>query len=125
MFTIMGYGGAAVGLSSKQARRWATAAVIISILIIAVPLGITGYRITTDQTLQLKTRSAVSQWLDDTGYELSSITAIGDQVDVVIIGDGEVPEFEELLFKLREKAGEITVEIKVLPEKTLQGDTGT
>ncbi len=117
VFAIMGYGGAALGKETRKARRVATLAIVIATLVIMVPLGISGYNVYQTEGLQRTGRSAVSEWLEGTDYEVVSLKADGKEIDVVIAGDGALPESSELLSDLKEKAGKVTVDLQVIPEQ--------
>jgi hypothetical protein len=54
-----------------------------------------------------------------------SVEADGRQVQVIIAGEGDLPPFEDLLSNLRGRAGEMTVDLKVVPERNLEGQTGS
>ena len=117
VFAIMGYRSASLGRESRKARRVATVAIVIATVVIMVPLGITGYNVYRTETLQRKGKVVVSQWLEGTDYEVMSLKADGKCIDVVIAGEGTLPESNELLSDLKEKAGEVTVDLNVVPEQ--------
>jgi len=125
LFAIMGYGGASLSLDGRKAKRWATAVIIIATLVIMVPLGLTGYRVTTEQILQQQTLEEAERWLEGTGYKVVSVEADGRQVQVIIAGEGDLPLFEDLLSNLRGRAGEMTVDLKVVPERNFEGQTNS
>lgn len=117
VFAIMGYGSASLGQEGRKSRRVATIAIVIATLLIMVPLGITGYNVYSTEALQRKGKAAVSEWLEGTDYEVMSLKADGKEIDVVIAGDGALPESSELLSDLKEKAGKVTVDLSVIPQQ--------
>jgi uncharacterized hydrophobic protein (TIGR00271 family) len=123
VFAIMGYRSAALDQESRKSRRVATIAIVIATVAIMVPLGITGYNIYRTEALQRKGKATVSGWLEETDYEVVSLKAKGKGMDVIIAGEGTLPEFNELLSDLKEKAGKVTIDLKVVPEKHLTGTT--
>ncbi len=125
VFAIMGYGGTALHLEGKKAKRWAIAVIVIATLVIIVPLGITSYRVTAEQILQQRTLEEAEAWLEGTQYEVVSVEADGRQVQVIIAGEGDLPPFEDLLSNLRGRAGDMTVDLKVVPERNIEGQTGS
>jgi len=42
---------------------------------------------------------------------------------VIIAGEGPLPEFDELLADLGKTAGEVKVNLKVVPQRTFKGTT--
>ncbi len=123
-FALMGYGGAALNLEGRKAKRWAVTVVVIATLVLIVPLGYTSYRVTAEQILQQRTLSEIEAWLEGTKYNVYSLEADGNSVDVVIAGDGELPPFDDLLSTLRVNAGDVVVNLSVVPERTFTGRTG-
>lgn len=124
VFAIMGYGGAALGEKNHRARKYATVAIIIAILIIAVPLGLSGYNVTHSETVRRKAKNAVDEWIEGTDYDLIKVEVDVSQLDAAIAGDGELPDLDELLSILNDKGVKKKVEVRVVPEKTLKGDSG-
>jgi uncharacterized membrane protein len=123
VLAVMGYGGAALSLGDKQAKRWAAVAIVIATLVIAVPLTVTGKHVTSQYILQQKTEEEIEAWLEGTGYEVYEIEADGRNVDVIVAGDGELTPFDDLLSALRERVGDMTIEVKVIPRRTFEGST--
>lgn len=123
LFAIMGFGGAAIGLEGKKAKRWSIVIVVVATVLISVPLGVTSYRVAAEQILQKRTLAGVEEWLAGTGYDVFSIEAHGRDVDVIIAGEGELPSFDELISDLSESAGGMTIKLKVVPERTYEGRT--
>ena len=123
-FAIMGYGGASLNLEGKKAKRFATAVIIIATLVIMVPLGITGYRVANEQILQQQTLEETKAWLAGTQYEVFSVEADVRKVDVIVAGEGDLPSFDDLLSSLRKRAGDIVINLKVVPQRNFEGRTG-
>jgi len=123
VFAIMGYGRVAVGMEQGRTRRRTIIVVIIAILLICVPLGVNGYRVTTSRILQQRATTAASSWLAGSKYSVYSVRADVGTVDVIIAGEGPLPEFDELLADLGKTAGEVKVNLKVVPQRTFKGTT--
>jgi hypothetical protein len=90
-----------------------------------VPLGISGYRAGTTESLRRKGYNAITEWIGGTDYDVVSVKSDGTSVEAVIAGEGELPEFDSLLSDLRKTAGEVQVDLQVVPERTLSGKTGS
>ena len=123
-FAIMGFGGAALHLEGRKAKRWSITVIVVATLVVMVPLGVTSYRVTTEQILQQRTLGEIEGWLEGTEYDVYSVEADGDSVDVIVAGEGDLPPFDDLLTALREAAGDITVNLRVVPERRFEGKTG-
>ncbi len=123
VFAVMGYGGAALDLKGRKAKGFSIAVIIIATIVISVPLGITGFRVTSEQVLKQRTEREIEGWLEGTGYDLFSIEVSGIEVDAVVSGEGDLPPFEELLSNIRDRSGDVTVRLKVVPERTYEGNT--
>jgi len=125
VFAVMGYSGATRHLQGRKARRWAVFMVAVATAVIMVPLGITSYHVTSEHVLQQQTQEEMEKWLEGTDYEVFSIEVDSRSVAVIVAGEGDLPSFDALLSALQERAGEIYVKLKVVPERTLEGNTGT
>jgi uncharacterized hydrophobic protein (TIGR00271 family) len=125
VFAMMGYGGAAIRLQGRKAKRWAVFIVTLATITIMIPLGITSYHVTTEQVLHQQTLEETEKWLEETSYEVFSVDVDSRSVNVIVAGEGELRPFDELLAALRERAGDVHVEVKVVPERTLEGNTGS
>jgi hypothetical protein len=43
---------------------------------------------------------------------------------VIIAGEGELPPFDDLLSALRERAGKMNIDLRVVPQRDFIGSTG-
>ncbi|MDY6796610.1 MAG: DUF389 domain-containing protein [Actinomycetota bacterium] len=125
IFALMGYGSASLGLVSPKARRLSITVVIIVTLIIAMPLAVSGYNIYAKETLKRDTQNAINQWIGDTDYDIVSVKISGGEVNVIIAGQGNLPPFKELLADLEERAGKVKLNMQVVPEVRMSGETRT
>ncbi|MBN2027279.1 MAG: TIGR00341 family protein [Actinobacteria bacterium] len=123
-FALMGYGGAALDLKGKKAKRWAVVVIVTATFLIIVPLGLASYRAATEQVLQQKALEETEAWLEGTEYEVFSIEADSRSVYVIVAGEGDLPPFEDLLSAIGERAGDVTIDMRVVPERSLLGRTG-
>jgi len=121
VFAIMGYNRAAISIEHGKTRRRAIAVVVVAILLVCVPLGITSYQVATSRILEQRTQTATLKWLDGSKYVVHSIEADNSTVQITIAGDGPMPEFNELLTDLGSTAGKVKVDLKVVPERNLSG----
>jgi uncharacterized hydrophobic protein (TIGR00271 family) len=125
VFAVMGYGGASMGGKKRKARRVAIAAVVIATLLITIPLGMTGYRVTSTENLRRRAQASVDRWLEGTDYQVAKVEADAGSVEVIIAGDDPLPDLDELLADLGERAPGVRVTVDVVPRKRLKGETGT
>ncbi len=122
-FAIMGYGGAALDLQGRKAKRWATLVVIGATLMVMAPLGVTTQRATAEHILQQRTLEETEDWLEGAQYNVYLVEVDGRGVDIIVAGEGDLPPFDGLLSALRERVGDISVNLKVVPERTLEART--
>lgn len=123
VFAVMGFSGTAIGMKGARARKWAITAVVVSLLVISVPLGVTSYRVAKGRILHFKVETAARDWLDGSGYAIYRINADANKAEMIIAGSGEVPPLEELLSGI-ETGEEVEVEVEVVPKSTLRGTAG-
>ena len=53
-----------------------------------------------------------------------SIEADSRSVYVIVAGEEDLPPFEDLLSAIGERAGNVTIDMKVVPERNILGRTG-
>ena len=123
LFAFMGYGDVALALHERRAKRWSVVAIAVSTLIVIVPLGAISYRVASEQILLQRAKAELEDWLEGSDYEVYSVEINAKKVSAILIGDGEPPPFEDLLSAMRKRAGEMEIELRLVPEITLKGRT--
>ena len=79
-----------VETNRSQINRW-SATVVVALLLIAIPLTITGDEVLASVTNAGKASGVVKHWLEDApGYRMVSVTVRGGEAEVVIVGFGEL-----------------------------------
>jgi len=86
------------------------AAVLTAALIILVPLVFTGEGVLSAAARQRNTQTAVNEWLSaEPDLKAARIEIDGAEVQVLLVGVGEIPSVEELEDSLAEAFGEPTM----------------
>ena len=120
VLALLGLSGAAMVKVTGAARRNAFIVIVVGVLLVMVPLGMTGSRISADAYTEGVAKDVVARWVAGTGYGVRSVSADLDKVDVLIIGSGTQPVFSNLESRLRtELKRPVTVSIHVVPAETL------
>ena len=101
VLALLGLNGAAMVKVTGTARRNAFLVIIASILVVMIPLWITGTRISEDARTEGVAKVVTAKWTEGTGYEIRSVNANQDNVVVMIIGYGPLPAFSNLESELR------------------------
>jgi hypothetical protein len=96
------------------ARRNAYIVIAIAILIVTVPLAITGARIATQAIEQQQTKALTTAWVGGTAFILQDLKVdfLTEKINISISGSGEPPSLAELGPQL-EKVFRQPVEIKL------------
>ena len=96
-------------------RSYAT--VGIALLVIAIPLTLTGEELLASVTNSSKATAVVDDWLEGApGYEDVSVTIQGSDVEVVVGGSGDLPSPQDLADDFADEFGrEMTVDLSVVP----------
>ena len=99
VFTAAGYGAAAES-GPRAARR---AKLLIAALVIAliVPLTITSVRTYRYQQYLTATETATQRWVAGTGWRVTDIHQVGDDIVATVIGLGDPPPMETLRTAIR------------------------
>ena len=104
----------------EQRRRLVTyaATVVAGILILSIPLGLTGRRITQSVTDTRLATDAVRGWLTSRpDAAVVSVDVDGDDVEVVVVGEGDPPDGTELADAVDAALErEVTVGLRWIPE---------
>lgn len=118
VFVLAGF--TPVGRLQNQRRRITTYAITVftGMILIAVPLGITGSQITNEALEADDARTVVEQWLTDRPDALvAAINLSGNEVGVVVVGEGEPPDGAPLVAAMNETLGRaMTVDLRWVPE---------
>jgi len=103
-----------------SARRKAFALVIAAVLLVAIPLLITGRQATRDAYTELQTQRAAQEWAGGSEYRVRQVRAVGDSVYIIAVGSGDPPPFEELVAVVEESVGRsLTIDLELLPSRIL------
>jgi uncharacterized hydrophobic protein (TIGR00271 family) len=124
--SILLAGGAVLGLLGLNkagmievkgtARRNAFMVVLASIALVAIPLAITGAKITREAILQQRVRTIVEAWIVGTQFDLKSVEVSGINVEVLLTGPNEPIPSTELAAQLSQQFDEpIIVDIELVP----------
>jgi uncharacterized hydrophobic protein (TIGR00271 family) len=120
VLAILGLTTAAQVEIKGTARRKAFALVIVAVLLVAVPLMITGQRVTRDAITELQSQRSAQEWVAGTDFRLRQVRVAGDTVYIAVIGHGEPPQFEELVTAVETANGRpLTVDLELLPSQIM------
>ena len=93
---LLGLGAAATKELHTEARRKAFIWIAVGVVIVAIPLAATSFRVLQESLTELATRQLAQEWVDQTDYEVSRVEADGNRVNLVINGSGDLPPLPEL-----------------------------
>lgn len=115
VLALLGLSQAATTRLGSNTRRNAFLLIFFSVLIVTIPLTITGRRIIREIRAQVLVRQATTEWLADSEFEVRIVSIVGDTVSLTISGPGEPPPFEELVAIVEEAAGQpVSIELESL-----------
>jgi uncharacterized hydrophobic protein (TIGR00271 family) len=107
VLALLGLSAASTKELVGAARRKAFIFVAIGVLIVAIPLAATTFRVAQESIAEAATRRLAQQWLDQTSFEVVRVDADGSQVDLFINGSGERPPLPELGSQLGSSLGRL------------------
>ena len=115
---LLGLSAAATAELRGNQRRQAFFFVALGIILIALPLGATSWRVYDESLTERATLRLAEAWIEDTGYMIEEIDAHGNQVTVVIHGHGERPLLADLGPQVDEVLDhDIDMELIVVPSE--------
>ena len=105
--------------TNQQQVNRSFAAVGVALLLISIPLAITGDDIVTGVTDQATAEEAVDEWLPtQSPFDPARVSVDGSTVVVVLVGSGELPIIDHLAARLATDFDrEVTLDLRVLPEE--------
>ena len=123
VFGLMGYPGASLVQKSVRARRVAIVLIIVMVIVVATPLGITSAQISRDNAAESRAAQATRAWIEGTEYRFVSAQAKDGVVGIVVVGKGSLPPEESLRQSLAGQLYGKEVEMEILPSESLEFDT--
>jgi uncharacterized hydrophobic protein (TIGR00271 family) len=123
MFGIMGYPGAYHAHQSRPAQRTAIALALVLLVVVIIPLSATSYQAIRSSVIEQRTSEAAKAWLQDSNYRLVSVGAKNDFVQLVVVGQGDLPPQEHLKDSLRGRLFQLPVVLEVVPETRISFET--
>jgi len=115
MFALLGFPRAALEGQSHRSRITALVLVTVFTIAILVPLGTTSYTVITDSLAEQRASDATQRWLEGTEYRFVSAKA-GDDVQVVVAGNGTLPPLATLSKSLQGRLFGMPVTLEVVPQ---------
>jgi uncharacterized hydrophobic protein (TIGR00271 family) len=125
VFGLMGYPGASLVPKSLRGRRVGVAVIVVMVIIIALPLGLTSRGVARDTTAENRVAEATKTWLEGSDYRYVSATARDQVVSVVITGQGQMPPQQELEDSLNGRIYGMTVKLDTVPSERVEFDTAS
>ncbi len=83
---LLGLGRAATMEVKGTARRNAFLAVVLGVLIVTIPLALTGLRIAADAKAELQSKEVVGAWITGASFKIRGVQAADDQFGAGIAG---------------------------------------
>ena len=97
VLALLGLGATATENLQGHRRRRAFLIIALGVLLVSIPLASTSIRVINETMSEYRIAQTVEEWIAQTGYEPQSITAHGDELRLVIVGEGDLPPLSELV----------------------------
>lgn len=118
VLAILGLNSAAMNQVKGTGRRTAFAVIAVAVILVAIPLFLTGQRISRETLTELRTQQVAADWVADSDYTVRQVRAVKNNVYVAIIGSGELPEFDDLVAAIEASVGRpLTIEMELVPSE--------
>lgn len=120
VLAILGLNAAAMIEIRGTARRNAFILIALAVVLVAIPLVLTGQKITREAITEIQAQRAAVEWVEDSEYKVRQVRAAGNQVYVAILGNGDMPAFADLVTAVETSVGRpVALELEVLPSQIL------
>jgi uncharacterized hydrophobic protein (TIGR00271 family) len=118
VLALLGLNKAAMIEVRGTARRNAFIAVVVAMLIIAIPLTATGNKIAQEARTELMSHRAATVWVAGTDYDVRQVQVWGDTVYIAILGHGAQRSFEDLVTAVQQSVGRpVVVTLETIPSE--------
>ena len=116
----LGLNAAAMIQVRGRARRDAYTAIVIAVVLVAIPLAATGQRVAWETLAERESHRAATAWLAGTPYTVRVVRAQGDVVSMDIVGHGDTPPFPLLVKAVQDAVGRpVVVNLEIVPSQVL------
>ncbi len=119
VFALLGLSAAATVHLTGHARRRALELIAVGTLLVAVPLAATSHNTLIMAQTVRRAREAAEWWLEETGFEVLTVTTRPDGVLIRIGGSGDLPSTIRMLDALEERLQrETNITLELIPSHT-------
>ena len=119
VLAILGLNSAALNEVKGKARRNAFALVIVAVLLVAIPLLLTGQRVSRNARTEIQTQQAAEIWAANSDFEVEGVRSNDDSVYIVVAGHGDIPPFSDLVTAVEDLVGRsLNIELEAIPSQT-------
>jgi len=125
VFVLTGFALVAKLQENQEKMKTVIITVLLGALIVMVPLAFTSEGILTSASRQSSAQTVTEEWLGpQENLRLNRVEVKGNEVSVIITGEGEVPPVVELNDALSESFNTPTIAVvEYFPSKRLTADT--
>ena len=96
VLALLGLSAATMKELNHSARRKTFMLILIGLLLVIIPLGVTSRRVFNQNQIRRETIQLAEDWMEGSGYNISRVEVSGDHIDLVIFGFGERPRLSDL-----------------------------
>jgi len=116
VFVMVGLGRYAATNEEARLRRRGLVLFVVGIVLVTIPLAVTGYQNVTHEKENDQAAGVVDQWLQGTAYRLATLNVNGNMVIAAIEGSGELKPTRQLANQLALALGNpITLDLYTIP----------
>jgi uncharacterized hydrophobic protein (TIGR00271 family) len=106
-------------------RGRAVAAIVVGLVVIAIPLAFSSFRITETATTESMVQRAAETWATGAGWEVASVNTVRDRVLVRVTGPEPAPDTAALEAELKNQGLEnTTVRVELIPSTSVELGAG-
>jgi uncharacterized hydrophobic protein (TIGR00271 family) len=98
------------------ARRHAFATVLVGVALVSIPLLATSSKLAKESFTEFRTIESAYHWLEGSGYRVHKVEVVRKGVNLLIAGEGRVPDVEDLTAALQRRLRRsIVVNLQIVP----------
>jgi uncharacterized hydrophobic protein (TIGR00271 family) len=123
VFGLMKYPYASLAPKSVRGRRVAIVLVVVMVILIAIPLGLTTRQVAQTNLAESRAATATKAWLEGSNYEYVSAQVARQALEIVVTGTGDLPPEQELENSLAGRLYGLKVQVRAVPSERLEFDS--
>ncbi|MFN2247949.1 MAG: TIGR00341 family protein [Candidatus Promineifilaceae bacterium] len=118
VLAVLCLNSAALNQVKGTARRNTYAVILLAVLLVSIPLIVTGRQITQQAITEIVSRHVAEEWASGSGYHVRQVQSTGNSLYIAVLGSGDSPSTDELFGEIETAVGRpLDISLEMLPSR--------